>query len=121
MVFHPPSFVPKLPFDPPDDISLPEFLFDPKWGRESYDTAEPPFTCGLTGKEYSAAEQHDRVEDLAKGLAKELAWHPNTGSEWNKVVGIFAVNTVCAFVYARERSGRCKAQNEAKRENDSQK
>jgi ribosome assembly protein SQT1 len=97
MVFHPPSFVPKLPFDPPDDISLPEFLFDPKWGRESYDAAEPPFTCGLTGKEYSATEQRDRVEDLAKGLAKELAWHPNAGSEWNKVVGIFAVNTVCAF------------------------
>lgn len=38
----------------------------------------------------------DRVESLAKGLAKEFGWSPNQGTEWDKVVGIFALNTVCA-------------------------
>ena len=94
MVFYPPSFVPKLPFDPPDSISIPEFLFGTDWGRADYGEAAAPFTCGLTGKEYSATQLRDRVEDLAKGLTKEFGWQPNNGSEWEKVVGIFSINTV---------------------------
>lgn len=94
MVFYPPSWVPKLPFDPPDSITIPEFLFERKWGRESYDVSPAPFTCGLTGKEYSATQLRDRVENLAKGLAKEFAWQVNAGTEWEKVVGIFSLNAV---------------------------
>ena len=37
----------------------------------------------------------DRVDHLAKGLAKEFGWEVNKGTEWDKVVGIFALNTVC--------------------------
>ena len=52
----------------------------------------------LTGKEYSATELRDRVEDLAKGLSKEFGWMPNEGSEWNKVVGVFSLNTVSQWM-----------------------
>lgn len=36
-----------------------------------------------------------RVEHLARALSKEFGWQPNKGTEWDKVVGIFALNTVC--------------------------
>ena len=39
-------------------------------------------------------EMVSRVESLARGLAKELGWEPNKGTEWDKVAGIFALNTV---------------------------
>jgi hypothetical protein len=39
----------------------------------------------------------DRVEHLARALSKELGWQPNRGTEWDKVAGIFALNTVCTI------------------------
>lgn len=36
----------------------------------------------------------DRVEYLARGLAKELGFQPNKGNEWDKVIAVFSVNTV---------------------------
>lgn len=39
-------------------------------------------------------EVKERVDYLARGLAKELGWQPNQGSEWDKVVGVFSVNTL---------------------------
>lgn len=95
MVFHPPSWVPKLPFDPPDSITIGDFMLDEAYGRHPLGYSYPPFTCGLSGKEYSALEAKDRVEFLARGLAKELGWEPNQGNEWDKVVALFSVNTVC--------------------------
>jgi len=56
--------------------------------------SRPPFICGLTGKSFSALEVKERVDYLARGLAKEFGWAPNKGSEWDKVVGVFSVNTV---------------------------
>ena len=38
----------------------------------------------------------DRVDHLARALSKEFGWEPNKGTEWDKVIGIFALNTVCA-------------------------
>ncbi|KAL6718823.1 hypothetical protein ACLMJK_003057 [Lecanora helva] len=94
MVFTPPSWVPELPFDPPDSIPISEFMLNEKYGRHSLHHARPPFTCGLSGAEYSALEVRDRVENLAKALSKELGWEPNSGTEWDKVVGVFSVNTI---------------------------
>lgn len=94
MVFTAPQWVSKLPFDPPDSIPICDFVFDEKYGRQSLNKALDPFLCGITTKSYSAVEVRDRVELLARGLAKETGWNPNKGSEWDKVVGIFAVNTV---------------------------
>jgi len=54
-----------------------------------------PFTCGLSGKTYTYAEVSERVEHLSRALHKELGFFPNEGTEWDRVIGIFALNTVC--------------------------
>lgn len=69
-------------------------MLDERYGRWPLKRSRPPFTCGLTGKQYSALEVKERVDYLARGLAKELGWSPNGGTEWDKVVGVFSVNTV---------------------------
>lgn len=94
MVFFPPKWVPELPFDPPDSIPLNEFMLNEQYGRYPLHQSRQPFTCGLTGFGYSALEVRDRVDKLARALAWELGWKPNEGTEWDKVVGIFSVNTI---------------------------
>lgn len=58
------------------------------------DQSKNPYTCGLSGRTYSIREMIQRVDHLARALSKELEWKPNEGSEWDKVLGIFALNTV---------------------------
>ncbi|KAL8658161.1 MAG: hypothetical protein Q9226_001211 [Calogaya cf. arnoldii] len=94
MVFTSPQWVPKLPFDPPDSVPISDFILNEQYGRRPLNDSRPPFTCGLTGLEYSAHEVKDRVNKLAKALSKELGWMPNQGTEWDKVAGIFSVNTI---------------------------
>ena len=94
MVFTPPAWVPKLPFDPPDSIPIHEFMFNERYGRHPFKDSRPPFICGLSGASRSNEEIKERFELLARGLAQELGWHPNKGTEWDKVIGVFAVNTV---------------------------
>ncbi|MCJ1474053.1 hypothetical protein MMC13_002711 [Lambiella insularis] len=100
MVFTSPSWVPKLPFDPPDTVSIHDFMFDEEHGRYPIQKSKPPFTCGLTGQEYSAVEVRERVKNLAQGLSKEFNWQPNSGSEWDKVIGVFTVNTIDTLTLA---------------------
>ena len=69
-------------------------MHDEKYGRYPLKDSKNPFTCGLTGKTYTAFEMKERIEDLARALSKEFGWHPNKGTEWDKVIGIFALNTV---------------------------
>jgi len=94
MVFTPPQWVPELPFDPPDSIPISEFMLNEEYGRHPLHRAKPPFTCGLSGAEYSALQVRTRVENLARALSKEFGWKPNQGTEWDKVIGIFSLNTV---------------------------
>ncbi|EDU41677.1 long-chain-fatty-acid-CoA ligase [Pyrenophora tritici-repentis Pt-1C-BFP] len=94
MPFYPPSWVPKLPFDPPDSIPISEFILNDIYGRHPLGYSHNPFTCGLTGKTYTALEVQERVDYLARGLAKELGFDPNKGSEWDKVIAVFSVNTI---------------------------
>ncbi|KAL7934549.1 hypothetical protein V8C35DRAFT_326937 [Trichoderma chlorosporum] len=96
MPFTTPSYIPKLPFDPPDSISIHEFLFTngEKYGRHPIADSRPPFTCGITGKSYSAEEVKDRIEWLSAALASELGFEVDGGSEFDKVIGLFSVNTV---------------------------
>ena len=93
MVFSPPSWVPKLPHVP-DDIPLCDFMLDECYGRCPLRLSYPPFTCGISGRSYSALEVADRVDHLASAIGKEFGWQPNQGSEWDKVVGIFSLNAV---------------------------
>ncbi|KAF2103764.1 phenylacetyl-CoA ligase [Rhizodiscina lignyota] len=95
MVFHPPSWVPKLDFDIiPDNVPICDLILSEKHGRYSFAKSRNPFTCGLSGKTYTYAEVQDRVQFLARGLGQEMGWKPNEGSEWDKVVGIFSLNTI---------------------------
>jgi len=94
MPFVPPSWVPQLPFDPPDSISIADFMLDEIYGRHPLGYANNPFTCGLTGKTYTSLEVKERVDFLARGLAKDLDFKPNKGNEWDKVVAVFSVNTL---------------------------
>ncbi|KAK0105222.1 hypothetical protein ONS96_004622 [Cadophora gregata f. sp. sojae] len=99
MVFTPPSWVPKLP-DVPDTVPISQFMLDDSYGRCPLKKSRNPFTCGLSGKTYTASEMVGRVDQLARALAKEFGWQVNKGTEWDKVVGIFALNTVDSMTLA---------------------
>ena len=62
MPFYAPDWVPKLPFDIPDSISVDKFILDENFERHPLGYSRPPFTCGLTGKQYSALEVKERVD-----------------------------------------------------------
>ncbi|KAF1964615.1 phenylacetyl-CoA ligase-like protein [Bimuria novae-zelandiae CBS 107.79] len=94
MVFAPPPWVPQLPFDPPDSIPICDFMLEERYGRHPLGYSHNPFTCGLTGKTYTSLDVKERVDWLARGLAKELGFQPNKGSEWDKVIAVYAVNTI---------------------------
>lgn len=97
MPFTTPSYIPKLPFDPPDSVPIHEFLFSNRdeYGRYPIADSLPPFTCGISGKSHSAADVKDRIEWLSAALASELGFDVNDGSEFDKVIGLFSFNTVC--------------------------
>ncbi|KAJ8131113.1 hypothetical protein O1611_g2513 [Lasiodiplodia mahajangana] len=94
MVFTPPAWVPQLPFDPPDSIPLHEFLGNERYGRLPFDKSQNPFTCGLTGKTYTHAEMRERQELLARSLSKRMGWRPNEDTPWDKVIGLYSLNTI---------------------------
>lgn len=84
----------KLSSKIPDDIPICDFMLDERYGRTPIAQSKDPYTCGFTGKSYSAREVVERVDALSRGLAKEFDWAPNSGTEWDKTLAIFAVNTV---------------------------
>lgn len=94
MVFYPPDWAPKLPFDPPDNVPIWDFVLDEQHGRFPIEKSLDPYTCGISGSSYTAKEQKQRTEYLARALAHELGWKVNGGTEYDKVAGVFALNTV---------------------------
>ena len=94
MVFKPMSWVPELP-EVPDTVPICDFMLDEKNGRLPFSESKPPYTCGLTGKSITATQQKKDVNKLSRALAKEFGWKVNEGSEYDKVAGVFALNTVC--------------------------
>ncbi|KAL2001562.1 hypothetical protein VTN02DRAFT_1586 [Thermoascus thermophilus] len=95
MVFKPPQWLPDFRLESiPDSIPISEFILDEKYGRSPLDKSKKPFVCGITARGYTAAEVKLRVDYLARALARELGWEPNKGSEWDKVVAIFSLNTI---------------------------
>ena len=73
-----------------------------KYGRRPLSTSRNPYTCGLTGKTYSAAEVKSRTEFLSRAVAKRLGFAPNEGTEWDKVVCLYSLNTVGAQLPAAD-------------------
>jgi hypothetical protein len=110
MTFNPPSWAPQLPStyppnprldasnltkaDIPDSISVADFINTDKAGRKAFSGSKSPYTCGVTGKSRSAAEVAQRVDFLARGLAKNVGFDPHDGTAWDRVVAVYALNTV---------------------------
>ncbi|KAF5003684.1 hypothetical protein FDECE_9769 [Fusarium decemcellulare] len=94
MVFTPPPSTPKLPFDPPDSVSIPEFVFTENYGRKPFAKSRNPYTCGISGKTYTTAEVIEREDLLARALAKRLGYDAGEGTEWDRVVGVYSLNTI---------------------------
>ncbi|RMJ27974.1 Phenylacetyl-CoA ligase [Aspergillus sp. HF37] len=93
MVFLPPKSAGELP-PIPDDIPISEFMLNEKYGRRAMAASRDPYTCGVSKKSYSTQQVVERVDLLARAIAKEFNWAPNKGSEWDKTLGIFALNTI---------------------------
>ena len=85
--------MPQLP-SPPDSIPISDFMLKEEHGRHPFYLSRAPFTCGLSGVEYSWHQIRDRVNALSSALSKELGFQPNRGSEFDKVVCVFSVKTV---------------------------
>lgn len=97
MVFIPPPFMPKLDYVP-DTVPICDFMLDEKHGRRPISKSWDSYTCGLTGKSVGATEQKTSVDSLARALSKEFGWKVNEGTEYEKVAGVFALNTVCSLL-----------------------
>jgi ribosome assembly protein SQT1 len=94
MVFVSPSWVPTIAGESiPDTVPVSQFVLDEQYGRCRLAESRPPFIC-ISGKRYSSAEVRQRVDNLSRAFAKEFSWSPNKGSEWDKVVAIYALNAV---------------------------
>ncbi|PPJ50273.1 hypothetical protein CBER1_04911 [Cercospora berteroae] len=93
MPFHPPSWVPQLP-DIPDSVSIETFMFNESYGRFPLGYSKPPFVDGLTGQSYTALDLKDRIDWLSRALVKEFGFDPHSGSEWDKVIACFSLNTI---------------------------
>ncbi|KKZ65685.1 hypothetical protein EMCG_01247 [[Emmonsia] crescens] len=95
MVFKSPSWTTSVPSSSiPDSIPICNFIFDEKYGRPSLASSRNPFVWSVPGKEYSAVQLQQRVDYLARSLAREFGWDPNRGSEWDKIIGVFSLNTI---------------------------
>lgn len=115
MVFTPSESLPKLPRgklprrpvppplpaqpdtfnpDPPDSITIAEFVNNEKYGRYPVAKARNPFTCGITGKTYTMTEVLQREDFMARAIGKRLGYDICDGTEWDRVVGLFSLNTV---------------------------
>ncbi|CAD6501762.1 BgTH12-02011 [Blumeria graminis f. sp. triticale] len=99
MVFLPPAWPPQLS-EIPDSISIPQFMFEETYGRCPLKESKNPFTCGLTGRTYTTLEMKSHVEHLARALSNNFLWQPNRGSEWDKIVGIYSLNTLDFMILA---------------------
>lgn len=80
--------------EPPNNITIGEFIWSSKHGRRPAATSRSPFTCGLTGKSFTVTQAPQRINFLARGLAQVLKVEPNKGLSLDKVIAIFSPNTV---------------------------
>jgi hypothetical protein len=71
MVFYPEEFVPKPP-EIPDDVPICDFMLNEQHGRYPIADSLDPFTCGLSGRSFTAQQRKDRVTYLSRSLSKQL-------------------------------------------------
>ena len=100
MVFESPPWVPKIPFHLPDSTTVGEFVLSGNRNLPAEVDVKPPLVCALSGRAYySAQEIYYKVECVARSLCEDLVWSANALSPWDKVIGVFSVNTVSAVMF----------------------
>lgn len=67
---------------------------DERYGRRPFAKSRNPYTCGLTGKTFTAEEVKQRTDYMSRAISKRVGFVPNEETEWHKVVCIYSVNTV---------------------------
>ncbi|RBR15334.1 hypothetical protein FVER53590_26530 [Fusarium verticillioides] len=95
MVFESPAWARALPpVSLPDSITIEEFMYSEQHGRKPLKLSRNPYTCGLTSQTYTVAEVRERVDYMARAIAKRLDWGVANGTEWDKVACVFSWNTI---------------------------
>ncbi|KAL3482093.1 hypothetical protein BJX99DRAFT_82061 [Aspergillus californicus] len=97
MVFSSPAWVPQIPCEIPDSITVGEFALQGNANLPPQCGGKAPFVDAITGKSYSSKVLLERVEWLSRALSQELGWSPNEGAPEDKVVGIYSWNTLDFF------------------------
>jgi acyl-CoA synthetase (AMP-forming)/AMP-acid ligase II len=69
-------------------------MYDEKHGRYPNTKSRNPYTCGITGKTYTADQVAKRVDHLSRAIGKRLGFSPAEGTEWDRVVALYSLNTV---------------------------
>jgi hypothetical protein len=73
-----------------------------KYGRHKLATSRNPYTCGISGKTYTAAEVVQRTDYLSRAIGNSLGWVPSNNSKgcgrdamgWDRVAAMFSFSTV---------------------------
>ena len=69
-------------------------MYNEKYGRVPNTKSRNPYTCGITGKTYTPDQVVKRVDHLSRAIGKRLGFSPAEGTEWDRVVALYALNTV---------------------------
>ena len=93
MIFNSPSWVPQISKLPESKL-VGDFITERDHKLYEWSDENPSIICALSGKSYTMKEIKTQVSYLSRSLSKSLGWSPNSGSPWEKVVGIFSYNTV---------------------------
>ncbi|XWW94241.1 hypothetical protein V2A60_002184 [Cordyceps javanica] len=94
MVFSAPAWVPSPGQDAPDRVPIGDFVLS----NHASSKKDAPFVDAISGNVYTMDRLRQRVDSIARGLASDLNWSPNTGSPWEKVVAIYSLNTKLAML-----------------------
>jgi hypothetical protein len=94
MIFSSASWTPQIRGVIPDTVTVGDFVLDPNSRLPLQAGGTPPFLDAISGKSYLIETLRERVEWLARSLARDLGWSPNVGTPWDKVVAIYSINTV---------------------------
>ena len=109
MVFVPPPWVPVLPEAIADSVTAGQYVLDHHHALGPNVAVKDPFVCALSGKVFNAIQVQHRVDLLARSLARRLHWTPNEGAPFEKVVGVFSVNTVSCILTLLDFPFNCKS------------
>ncbi|KAL4962934.1 acyl--CoA ligase [Aspergillus stella-maris] len=98
MVYSSPSWVPRIPCEIPDDVTVGQLALNGNANLPPQCGGKPPFVDAINGKAYDTKTLLQRVDYLSRSLAQELGWSPNEGNPEDKVVAIYSWNTLDFFV-----------------------